>query len=48
MKVEKYFVDIKNIIVNSDDYYAHRIDGNSQVEKEKLKGREVDGTTTES
>lgn len=36
MKVEKYFVDIKNIIVNSDDYYAHRIDGNSQVEKEKL------------
>uniref|UniRef100_UPI0026F1E08F CRISPR-associated endonuclease Cas3'' n=1 Tax=Peptostreptococcus russellii TaxID=215200 RepID=UPI0026F1E08F len=36
MKVEKYFVDIKNIIVNNDDYYAHRIDGNSQVEKEKL------------
>lgn len=36
MKVEKYFVDIKNIIVNSDDYYAHRIDGNSQAEKEKL------------
>lgn len=36
MKVEKYFVDIKNIIVNSDDYYAHKIKDNSQAEKEKL------------
>lgn len=36
MKVEKYFVDIKNIIVNSDEYYAHKIKDNSQAEKEKL------------